>query len=444
MTAATESATGAAGTAAAVLPPGPRLPRALQGAAAIANRRGALRALQRRYGTAFTISMPTFGRVVVLSEPSEVKALFTMSPDLADNTDVNLGRVLGDNSMFALTDARHRKHRKMLVPPFHGRRLAAYESAMVQATRAETATWDEGREFASLPAMMRVTIDIILRTVFGAEGDELEELRRLLPRWVELGSKLAVVPIPDVRLGGHAPWEVFRRDRARYDRIVDSLIERARRDPALDERDDVLALLLQARYDDGSALTRDEIADQLVTLLTAGHETTATSLAWILERLRRHPDVLARLVAEVDGDGTELLAAVITETQRTRPVIDVTFRQVRAESLQLGRWTFPRGTMLMPAIGLIHSDPSLFADPERFDPGRFVGTRPDTFAWIPFGGGVRRCIGAAFADMEMRVVLRTLLREFELVPTDAPDEKFHSRGIAYAPKRGGRITVRRR
>lgn len=444
MTAATESATGAAGTAAAVLPPGPRLPRALQGAAAIANRRGALRALQRRYGTAFTISMPTFGRVVVLSEPSEVKALFTMSPDLADNTDVNLGRVLGDNSMFALTDARHRKHRKMLVPPFHGRRLAAYESAMVQATRAETATWDEGREFASLPAMMRVTIDIILRTVFGAEGDELEELRRLLPRWVELGSKLAVVPIPDVRLGGHAPWEVFRRDRARYDRIVDSLIERARRDPALDERDDVLALLLQARYDDGSALTRDEIADQLVTLLTAGHETTATSLAWILERLRRHPDVLARLVAEVDGDGTELLAAVITETQRTRPVIDVTFRQVRAESLQLGRWTFPRGTMLMPAIGLIHSDPSLFADPERFDPGRFVGTRPDTFAWIPFGGGVRRCIGAAFADMEMRVVLRTLLREFELMPTDAPDEKFHSRGIAYAPKRGGRITVRRR
>ena len=444
MTAATESATDAAGTAAAVLPPGPRLPRALQGAAAIANRRGALRALQRRYGTAFTISMPTFGRVVVLSEPSEVKALFTMSPDLADNTDVNLGRVLGDNSMFALTDARHRKHRKMLVPPFHGRRLAAYESAMVQATRAETATWDEGREFASLPAMMRVTIDIILRTVFGAEGDELEELRRLLPRWVELGSKLAVVPIPDVRLGGHAPWEVFRRDRARYDRIVDSLIERARRDPALDERDDVLALLLQARYDDGSALTRDEIADQLVTLLTAGHETTATSLAWILERLRRHPDVLARLVAEVDGDGTELLAAVITETQRTRPVIDVTFRQVRAESLQLGRWTFPRGTMLMPAIGLIHSDPSLFADPERFDPGRFVGTRPDTFAWIPFGGGVRRCIGAAFADMEMRVVLRTLLREFELMPTDAPDEKFHSRGIAYAPKRGGRITVRRR
>lgn len=444
MTAATESATGAAGTPAAVLPPGPRLPRALQGAAAIANRRGALRALQRRYGTAFTISMPTFGRVVVLSEPSEVKALFTMSPDLADNTDVNLGRVLGDNSMFALTDARHRKHRKMLVPPFHGRRLAAYESAMVQATRAETATWDEGREFASLPAMMRVTIDIILRTVFGAEGDELEELRRLLPRWVELGSKLAVVPIPDVRLGGHAPWEVFRRDRARYDRIVDSLIERARRDPALDERDDVLALLLQARYDDGSALTRDEIADQLVTLLTAGHETTATSLAWILERLRRHPDVLARLVAEVDGDGTELLAAVITETQRTRPVIDVTFRQVRAESLQLGRWTFPRGTMLMPAIGLIHSDPSLFADPERFDPGRFVGTRPDTFAWIPFGGGVRRCIGAAFADMEMRVVLRTLLREFELMPTDAPDEKFHSRGIAYAPKRGGRITVRRR
>lgn len=427
-----------------VVPPGPALPTVVQGLAAIVDRRRALTALQRRYGTAFRISMPTFGECTVLSDPAEVKALFTTSPDLLDVTDVNLGRVLGENSMFALRDQHHRKHRKMLVPPFHGRRLAAYEALMESRARAEFASWKDGEEFASLPSTMRLTLDIILRAVFGAEGDELRRLGELLPGWVELGSKLAVLPIPQWDLGGHAPWGRFRRQRAEYDRIVDVLIERARRDPRLDERDDVLALLLQTRYDDGSALTRDEIADQLITLLTAGHETTATSLAWIVERLRRHPDVLARLVAEVDAGGSELLTAVITETQRVRPVIDVTFRQVRAERLELGRWTFTRGETLMVGIGLLHADPELFPDPESFRPDRFVGVRPDTYSWIPFGGGVRRCIGAAFADLEMKVVLRTLLQDFTLHPTDAPDERFHSRGVAYAPKQGGRVAVTRR
>jgi cytochrome P450 len=186
------------------------------------------------------------------------------------------------------------------------------------------------------------------------------------------------------------------------------------------------------------------MADELATLLTAGHETTATTLAWAVERLRRHPDVLRDLVAEVDAGGGELLEATILEVQRTRPVIDMVGRQVKAEHLRLGRWTIPKGLAVLVSIGLIHDDDSVFPNARTFDPYRFVGAKPDLYQWIPFGGGTRRCLGAAFANMEMNVVLRTLLRDRTLLPTSEPDERWHSRGIANAPGRGGRVVVRRR
>ena len=193
------------------------------------------------------------------------------------------------------------------------------------------------------------------------------------------------------------------------------MIELARQDPALDDRDDVLALMLQARYDDGTGMTRGAIGDQLLTLLTAGHETTATTLAWAVERLRRHPDVLLRLAAEADaGQAHALRDAAIWEVQRTRPVIERTIRQVRAPVMQLGRWTVLRGQRIAVSIATVHSNPDLFPDPDRFDPDRFLHARPGTYDWIPFGGGIRRCIGAAFAHMEMDVVLRMLLCEFTL------------------------------
>lgn len=426
-----------------VLPPEIRLPRLVQGMMMLGAPGTLIERQRRRHGTAFGVDIPIFGRGVMLSDPAEVKQLFLTSPELIDTIEPNLGRVLGKHSFFALKGEQHKRQRKLLVPPFHGRRLKAYERIVEEETRREIASWPEGQEFATLPSMMAITLNVILRAVFGAEGAEFDELRDVLPRWVELGSKLAVLPVPQWDLGRFSPWGRFHAMRRDYDAIVDRLLAKAEQDD-LDGRDDVLALMLQARYDDGGRMSRDEIADQLLTLLTAGHETTATSLAWTFERLRRHPDVMRRLVEEVDAGGSELREATLIEVQRTRPVIDFTGRQVKAPSAQIGRWTLPRGMNVFVSIYLLHNDDTLFPDARRFHPDRFVGARPDTYQWIPFGGGVRRCIGAAFASMEMDVTLRTVLQEFELEATTAPDEKWHSRGVASAPADGGRVVVRRR
>jgi cytochrome P450 len=415
------------------LPPGPSAPRAVQGAYALTQPLRGMRRLRERYGDAFTVNVPIFGNAVVISDPAEIKQLFTSGPELVDNLEVNLGRVLGPRSMFALSGEEHKRQRKLLVPPFHGRRLAAYEKIVEEETLRELASWPDGKAFATLPSMMRITLNAILRAVFGAEGAEFAELRELLPPFVTLGSRLAVLPIP--KKGRFNPWRRFERMRREYDAIVDRLIAKARPDG-----DDVLAMMLQTRYDDGSQLTREEISDQLLTLLTAGHETTATTLAWAVERLRRHPALLAELK---DGDG-KLLDATILEVQRTRPVIDLTARQVKQDGYRLGRWTLPKGYAVLVSIALIHDDDAVFPHAATFDPHRFAGARPDLYQWIPFGGGTRRCLGAAFATMEMTVVLRTLLRDFELVPAADPSERWHSRGVAYAPAKGGRAVVRRR
>ncbi|GAB3144704.1 cytochrome P450 [Amycolatopsis stemonae] len=420
-------------TTAVTLPPGPSAPRAVQGAYALTQPLRGMRRLKDRYGDAFTVNVPIFGNAVVISDPAEIKQLFTTGPDVVDNLEVNLGRVLGPRSMFALSGEEHKRQRKLLVPPFHGRRLAAYEKIVEEETVRELASWPDGKPFATLPSMMRITLNAILRAVFGAEGAEFAELRELLPPFVTLGSRLAVAPIP--KKGRFNPWRRFERMRRDYDAIVDRLIAKARPDG-----DDVLAMMLQTRYDDGSGLGRDEIADQLLTLLTAGHETTATTLAWAVERLRRHPALLDEL-REDDG---KLLDATLLEVQRTRPVIDLTARQVKQDGFRLGRWTLPKGYAVLVSIALIHDDDAVFPHARRFDPHRFEGARPDLYQWIPFGGGTRRCLGAAFATMEMSVVLRTLLRDFTLVPTTEPDERWHSRGVAYAPAKGGRAVVRRR
>jgi len=429
---------------AVILPDGPSLPRFVQGGVAIAAPLWMMRRLHARYGSAFRINIPVFGEAVVISDPAEVKQLFMTGPELADILDINLGLILGPNSFFAISGDAHRKQRKLLTPPFHGRRLRAYEAIIEQEAVREMATWPEGREFATLGPMMRITLNAILRAVFGADGAELAELRRLLPAMVKLGSRLVALPIPRTDLGRWSPWGRAHAYRLEYDAIIDRLIAAARQDRRLDERDDVLALMLQSRHDDGSGMSRDEISDQLLTLLTAGHETTATTLAWAVERLRRHPAVLRRLADEVDAGGSQLREATILEVQRVRPVIDGTVRKVRAPGLRLGRWALPEGQVVLVSIYLIHRDETLFPNALSFDPDRFAGHRPDTYEWIPFGGGVRRCIGAAFAHMEMNVVLRTMLRDFTLEPTRERGERWHSRGIAWCPAQGGRAVVRRR
>jgi cytochrome P450 len=426
------------------LPPGPRLPVAVQGVAMLLAKRGLLHALRRRYGAAFTMRLPVFGDVLVISDPDLVKRLFTTSPDVAGQVQPNLGRLLGRGSVFSLDGDAHRARRKLLAPPFHGRRLRAYEEMIEEETLREAETWPQGREFETLTPFMRITLNVILRAVFGAEGAQLDALRRLLPSMVELGSKIAAVPMGQADLGRWSPGARFRAYRRDYDAVVRSLIARAQADPRLEERGDVLAMLLQSRYEDGEAMTPRDVADELLTLLTAGHETTATTLAWTVERLRRHPTLLRRLVDEADQGGSRLRQATILEVQRTRPVIALAGRRVNAPALELGEWVVPRGHSVFVAIDLVHSDERVFPDAGRFDPDRFVTAGPDSYAWIPFGGGTRRCVGAAFANLELHVVLRTLLREFELEPTDAPGERWHSRGVAFAPAKRGRAVVHRR
>src|SRR5579872_3406140 len=425
------------------LPPGPATPRWVQGTFSLIRPNGGLQRLSSRYGDAFTLNIPVFGRTVVLANPAEVRQLLQSGPEVADNMERNLGRVLGPGSLFALSGERHRSQRKLLTPPFHGRRLAAYQRIVEQEAERELATWPDNKPFATLPSTMRITLNAILRAVFGTSANtnddvEAAQLRSLLPDFVKLGSRLAVLPIPDSNRPWN-PWRRFRGLRAEYDAIVARLIAKA--ESAHEERDDVLALMLRSRYEDGGRMTRQEIADELLTLLTAGHETTATSLAWAIERLRRHPEVLERLADDADDT---YLAATITEVQRTRPVIDLIGRQITGDPATIGRWTLPKGCAVAIAIALMHKDERLFPDPDRFSPDRFVGARPDLYQWIPFGGGTRRCLGAAFATMELTVVLKTIMRDFTLVPTQDKGERWHSRGVANAPAHGGIAVVRRR
>ncbi|MDT5210212.1 MAG: cytochrome family [Mycobacterium sp.] len=426
------------------LPPGPPFPRALQGAAALADRGIALQILRRRYGSAFSIDLPIFGHMVVLSDPGHIRQLFRIGSDVADTTDANLGRVMGPNSLFALSGDRHRAQRKLLTPPFHGRRLAVYEAIVEREAINEFSSWPHDRTFAAMPSMMRITLNVILCAAFGAEGHDLERLREILPPAIQLGSKLALIPVPQWDWGRWSPWGRFHQYRREYDAIVGQLIDKAQADPNLDTRDDVLSILLQSRHEDGSPMTQAEIADQLITMLAAGHETTATTLAWAIERLQRHPELLDRLTAELDSGSEELLNATVLEVQRTRPVIDVTFRQVKAPALQIGPWTLLEGQTIVASIGLLHADEAVFPDARRFDPDRFLSRSPDPAEWIPYGGGIRRCIGAAFATMEMRVVLRTLLRNYVISPSSDPDERWQSRGVAIAPARGARVRIQSR
>jgi cytochrome P450 family 138 len=426
------------------LPPASRVPKALQGAAFWISRRWIVEQMARRHGDIFLLNVPVYGPMVVVANPQLAKQIFTTSPEVLGNIQPNLSRLLGSGSVFALDSDEHRQRRRLLAPPFHGKSIKNYETIIEEETLREIAGWPEGTAFATLPSTMRITLNAILRAVFGAEGAELDQLRRILPPWVTLGSRLATLPKPPRTYGRYSPWGRLMEWRRRYDVILDKLIEDERADPNFENRTDVLALMLRSTYEDGSRMSRKDIGDELLTLLAAGHETTAATLGWAFERLSRHPDVLAELAAEADTQDNELRQATILEVQRTKTVIDLTGRRVTAPVFELGDWAIPHGYSIIVSISRMHANADAFPDPDRFDPQRFVGSKPPSFAWIPFGGGARRCVGAVFANMEMDVVLRTVLRYFTIETTTAPGEKWHSRGVAYTPKDGGKIMVHRR
>jgi cytochrome P450 family 138 len=428
-------------------PPSVRMPKLVQGVGFAFFRRKAMRHWIKRHGHIFEINVPFFGRSVVVSDPALVKAVCTASAEQLMNVEPNLGNWFGPGSVFGLDGRPHRDRRRLLAPAFHGQSLKCYEKIIEEETLRESANWPENKEFRILEPMNRITLNVILRTIFGPDGGELDELRQLreiIPPYMKLGQLLAFSPAPPSRIRPNSPWGRLDELRGAFDRIACTLIERADADPDLGERTDILAFLLRSGRDDETGIPRLDLCDELLTLICAGHETTATALAWTLERLRRHPDVLDELVREVDQGGSAFRRATISESLRVRTVIDVFGRRVRSPNFDLGRWRIPHGHTVLVRAADLHEDPEVFPHPERFDPYRFRDTRPAAPAWLAFGGGARRCIGADFAIAEMDIVLRTVLRNFRIQTDAAADEKSHFRGVAHSPKRGGRVVVNRR
>lgn len=407
---------------------------------------GPLKTAGRRIGQggAVRVQIPGLGVGVSVTDPALIKQVFTAPADVVHAADkAPLQATLGDYSPFALEEDRHLAQRRLMLPPFHGSRLAGYGAIFEEETLREIATWPLERDFRTLEPMMRITLNAILRTVFGAEDQEFDELRSFIPGWVKLGSYMTSLPQAQHDLGPWSPWGRFLRYRKRFDAAIERLIADGRADARLDERTDVLAMLLQARYDDDTPISNAELKDQLLSILVAGHETTAAQLAWAMDRLRRHPELAARLRAEAEAGGSELREATIRELQRTRPVITGTLRWVHKD-FELGEWLLPPKMLIYVDGVSLHHDPELYPEPYRFNPDRFLGKKPDTYGWVPFGGGRRRCVGAAFAHLEMDVVLRTLLLNVDLVPTTEPGEKWRFRGVAFAPSRGGQTRIRSR
>ena len=428
-------------------PPPVRLPKLVQGIGFAFFRRGAMRNWIKRHGRIFEINVPLFGRSVTVSEPALVRSVCTANTEQLINVQPNLSNWFGPGSLFGLDGSRHHDRRRVLAPAFHGQTLKIYEKVIEDETLRESANWPENKEFRILEPMNRITLNVILRTIFGADGTELEELREILPPYMKLGQLLAFMPAPPFWTGRHNPWGKLDELRKAFDRIVRTLIAHADADPGLGERADVLAFLLRSGHADETGMPRLDICDELLTLVCAGHETTASALAWTFERLRRHPDVLAELVREVDEGGSAFRRATIFESLRVRTVIDVFGRRVNSPNFDLGEWRIPDDRTVLVRIADLHENPQVFPHPERFDPHRFDrtrGARPAAPTWMAFGGGARRCIGADFAIAEMDIVLRTVLQNFRIQTDAAADEKSYFRGVAHIPKLGGRVVMNRR
>ena len=415
-------------------PPGPRTPRFAQGMRMLLTEHRMLERYRRRWGDVFKIDTWPFDPLVVVSDPAEVRRIFTGDTSVLHAGEGNdiLGPLVGPHSVLLLDEGEHLRRRKLLLPPFHGERMRVYGDVMRELAEAEVARWPEGEPFALLPSMQRVTMRIILRTVFGLEeGARMDRLERDLG---ELMGSTNVMMSPTLQreFGGRGPWARFLRTRAAVDaQLFDEI---ARRRAAGPGGEDILSLLLTATPD----ATEAELRDDLITLLVAGHETTATTMAWTLERLMRHPQVLARC----REDGAYLDAAV-KEAQRVRPVLTYVMRKLTAP-FDVGGYRAPAGATLGTSVTLMHRRPDLYPEPHAFRPERFLEGKPDTYGWIPFGGGVRRCLGAAFAQYEMHQVLGTILERCDLRPDDPRPERHRRKMITFVPARGARAVMTRR
>jgi cytochrome P450 len=401
-----------------------------------------LEACRRRYGSAVTFSTLFDERFVILFDPELVKDVFQGSGEQLHAGEANalLGPVLGERSVLLLDGADHLRHRRLLLPPFHGRRMQAYADVMRESADAEIDSWPVSERFALLPSMQSLTLRVIMRAVFGYQPGAAErELRARLREMIEpVARPRGLLLLATLGRFGNDRGAVrrFEQSRRAVDELLYAEIERRRSDPELETRDDVFSALLLAEDEHGRRLTDREVRDELVTLLLAGHETTATGLAWTFDLLLHAPAVHAR----ARGGDDAYLDAVVKESLRIRPVIPGVGRVVRGEPFRLNGYVIPPGFEINPSIRMIHARPDLYPEPSVFRPERFLGAdAPDTYTWLPFGGGTRRCLGASFALMEMRIVLRRVLERTALRPASPEREKVQFRGITLAPREGVQV-----
>ena len=390
------------------------------------------------------------GTWVITSDPDTIKQVFTGDPRLLHAGEANriLLPVLGPDSVLLLDDAPHLRQRKLMLPAFHGERMQRYGALMASVAAEEIERWPLNQPYPLRPRMQAMTMEIVLRAVFGvSEGPRMEELRRelrgLLDAVTDPFKGIAMLVLGADRI---TRIPAFRRELERVNAPIYAEIAERRTATDLAERDDIMSLLLAATHEDGSPMSDSELRDELVTLLVAGHETTANALAWAVERLCRAPERIHRLTEEVREGGDEYLKAVVQETLRLRPVISIVLRRLK-EPMELGGRMLPAGASIVPSIYLVHRRADIYPEPERFLPERFLesegGQAPGTYTWIPFGGGVRRCLGAAFAQFEMEVVLRELVLARTIAPVRPEGERVYRRAITETPRHDAEVLVGR-
>lgn len=425
------------------LPPGPRLPAPLQTIRFVRRPLDMLRAWHARYGDVFTVRYTGFGTGVYVADPAAIKGLFTgdQSDLLAGEANSILEPVVGPHSVLVLDGPEHLRQRRLLLPPFHGSRVAEFRTVVRDVAEREVGRWKPGTEIVLRDRMRALTFDVICRAVFGVtEPARVERLRRALSAVLDTTSLVMASPLLGKDLGPYSPGGRLARRLRAADTLIYEEIARRRGEPDLEERTDVLSLLLCARDDDGKPMTDPELRDELFTMLAAGHETTATGLAFALELLMRNPATLARLRETLDDGDDSYAEAVGKETLRLRPVIDAAERTL-TKPRHIAGFDLPAGVKVYPAIVLVHHRPDLYPEPEAFRPERFLDDEVESYAWLPFGGGIRRCIGASLAQVEMAEALATIVSRVELEPVRDTADPVVLRGITMAPKHGVAVRV---
>ena len=440
----------------AAFPPGPRLPAALQTVRWGVHSPSFMEQCHARYGDVFTLRLVARavagryapreeGRWVFLADPDHVKQVFTADPALVRTGETNrfLLDLVGPSSILVLDEPEHMDRRRLLLPPLHGDRVRRYAELIADVARSEIERWPRGTPLALWPRMQAITLDVIVRVVFGIlEPERIGRWRALLSRLLNVGTSrpFVLAQTLSTTVRGRPIRTAYERLVGPVDAAIADEIAQRRRADDLAARDDILSLLIAARREDGSALTDAELRDELVTLLVAGHESTATMLAWAFERLVRHPDQLARVREEARAGGDEYAEAVVRETLRLRPVLPIVLRRLAAP-LEVGGRLLPEGAWLAPCAYLIHRRPDVYPDPLAFRPERFLEARPGTYTWMPFGGGVRRCLGASFAQLEMKQVLQEVVTHAELRPARREAERIRPRFITLAPSRRAEVVL---